>query len=86
MDINNNNQSKYLSKYAFVHCVVSRAKEIENSIDVKIDPDCKLSDPIHIAIWELKNRKYPYLIKLFLNTEHSEFIIVDPKDCVLPDF
>lgn len=80
------NSFKYISKYTFVHCVISRAKEIENSSNPKIDPECKLSDPMHIAIWELKNRKYPYLIKLFLNMEQSEFIIVDPKDCVLPDF
>jgi DNA-directed RNA polymerase subunit K/omega len=84
--LNNNNQIKYLSKYAFVQCVISRAKDIENSIDSKIDSNCKFSDPVRIAIWELKNRKYPYLVKLFLNTEQTEFIIVDPKNCILPDF
>lgn len=79
------NNFKYLSKYVFIHCVVNRAKEIELS-NPKIDENCKYTDPIQIAIWELKNRKFPHLIKLFINVEKNEFVLIDPKDCILPDF
>lgn len=79
-------QFKYLSKYTFVQCVVSRAKDIENSLNHKIHYNCDIIDPVNIAIWELKNRKYPYMIKMFLNSDKTEFIIVNPNNCILPDF
>jgi hypothetical protein len=64
--------------------VVVRAKELESGIN-NIHKDCDQTDPIKIAIWELKNRKFPHLIKLFTGFG-DEYITIDPSDCVLPDF
>jgi DNA-directed RNA polymerase subunit K/omega len=76
---------RYLSKFCFVQCITTRAKEIELYGSNKIDEKCLETDPIKIAIWELKNRKFPYLIKLFTGFG-DEYITIDPSNCVLPDF
>lgn len=73
--------SRYLSKYQYVQCIIQRAKDIENG--AKIDESCNLTESIEIAKWELRNKKFPYKIKLVI--DENEYIVVDPAYCILPE-
>jgi len=77
-NIQNSNQikkkrtTKYLTKYERARILGARALQISMSAPVMVELDGEISDPLEIAMKELREKKIPIIIRRYLPDQSYE--------------